>query len=133
MDGGFRRWDAAVVMHPTSFSCARCGMASPVDRKRCRECGARRFVAASPAGSARTGPAAAEAWAASRVAVGERPTSDVLGARGGGSAVSSRPPALPVGPWAVLAWRSLHVVALTGIAFAAIGAAQLVMVAATED
>jgi hypothetical protein len=128
MDVAVHRWDIALVMHPSSFSCARCGMASPVDRQRCRACGARRFVASAPTGSAHTGPAAAEAWAASR-ATTQRPEAD----RGGGPSVSSRPPAHPVGPWAVVTWRSLHVVSIVAIAAAAIGAGRLVLAAATED
>lgn len=115
-------------MHPTSFSCARCGMAAPVDDERCRACGARRFVGESPAGSARTGPAAAEAWAASRAAA---PTAEAV--RGGGSAASSRPSAHPVGPWAVGAWRVLHLVALLGVAIAAVAAVRLVLAAAADD
>lgn len=128
MDVAVHRWDGAVVMRPTSYSCARCGMASTVDRRRCGACGARRLVAPAPAGSARTGPAAAEAWAASRAVA--RATEAV---RGGGSPVSSRPSTHPVGPWAVLAWRGLHVVSLVAVVAGAIGAARLVLAAATED
>lgn len=128
MDVAARWCDAALVMHPTSFSCARCGMASPVDRQRCGACGARRFVATAPAGSARSGPAAAEAWEASRAAArGAEAT------RRGGSPVSSRPATRPVGPLAVVAWRGLHVVHLIGIAVAAVAGARLLLAAAIED
>jgi DNA-directed RNA polymerase subunit RPC12/RpoP len=128
MDVAVHRWDAPVVMRPTSYSCARCGMASTVDRQRCRACGARRLVAPAPSGSARTGPAAAEAWAASRAVA--RATEAV---RGGGSPASSRPSTHPVGPWAVVAWRCLHVVSLVAVGAGAVGAARLVLAAATED
>ena len=120
-------------MHPSSYTCARCGMASSVDRQRCRACGARRFVAPLPAGSARTGPAAAEAWAASRAATRDRLPSEGTVVRGGGSSVSSRLPAHPVGPWAVVAWRSLHVVSLLAVLAAAVGGARLVLAAAEHD
>jgi hypothetical protein len=102
-------------------------MASPVDEPRCRACGARRLVAESPTGSAVTGPAAAEAWAASRAvtraddAAGGRPRSGL------------RPSTVPVGPWAVAAWRSLHVLVLVALAVAAVAAARFVLVVAADD